>query len=364
MPDTGLEEPTRQPAPAAPRPRWWHRWPDWSGYLAVAWSFLYGLAGLYWAWGGGGYPFAGTVTERSSESLLEPSGASVVAPWIAAFGAVGVVAGVLMVRGRTGRFRGALLAFGWTAGAALTLLIPDYSLLGLLVFAPLLVVFAFTGVPGGQQFGDIVYWHRINLIIVFAGGLLWLATTLAYQRRTGGACVRCGRGPRAVAGGTDRAAALRWGRRAVWVAVATTLPYDITRIAWYFGWPLGITDAFLKDMRDTPYLLEIGLSLGVVSTLGSLLTHGLVARWGEVWPRWVWFKHGRPVHPATAIVPAAVVALLLVPAGLMAARDYDTAMWGTLGPAILWVLWGAALGAATYCYYLRRRGQCTCCGRD
>ncbi|MEV7130821.1 NYN domain-containing protein [Streptomyces sp. NPDC093260] len=369
MADTALGE---EPAPAAPgkpadtgpRRRWWRRWPDWSGRLVVLWSLAYGLAGLYWALGGDGYPFARTIEDRSSSSILEPSSASVVAPVMAAFGAAGVLAGMLMVRGRcAGRARTALLAFGWTAGVALTFLVPDYSLLGLLVFSPALLVFVFTGVPGPQELGDILYWHRINLIIVFFGGLLWLATTVAYQRRTGGSCVHCGRGERAAAGWTDPAAALRWGRWAVRVAVLSTLPYDITRIAWYFGWPLGITRAFLKDMQDTPHMLDMGLALGVVSTLGSLLMHGLVGHWGEVWPRWVWFKRGRPVHPATAVVPASIVAVVLVPAGLMAARDYDAGMWGTLGPAVFWAVWGAALGVATYGYHLRRRGRCRYCGR-
>ncbi|WP_375803530.1 NYN domain-containing protein, partial [Streptomyces sp. A012304] len=358
MTDTAPKEPDRL------APNGWHRWPDRSGRLVVVWSALYGLAGLYWALGGDGYPFARTVEDRSSSSILEPSSAAVVAPVMAAFGAVGTVVGVLMTRGHgTGRTRKALLAFGWTAGVALALLVPDYSLLGLLVFAPVLLVFVFTGVPGPQELGDILYWHRVHLIIVFVGGLLWLATTLSYQRRTGRRCVRCGRGDRAAAGWTDPAAALRWGRWAVWVAVASTLPYDITRIAWYFGWPMGITDEFLKEMQDTPHMLEIGLALGVVSTLGSLLMHGLVGRWGEVWPRWVWFKRGRPVHPATALVPASVVAVVLIPAGLMAVREYDTAMWGTLGPSVFWVVWGVALGVAAYGYHLRRRGACRHCGR-
>ncbi|MEV4434134.1 NYN domain-containing protein [Streptomyces sp. NPDC049555] len=369
MADTAVEEPARKDSAhtspdAAPRRPWWSRWPDWSGYLVVAWSLLYGAAGLYWALGGSDYPFRKTVDDRASSSLLEPSSATVVAPLMVLFCAVGAVVGVLMVRDRgTGRVRKAMLAYGWVAACTLTFLVPDYSLLGLLVFSPVLVVFAFTGVPGPQEMGDILYWHRINLMIVFVGGLLWVATTLAYQRRTGGQCLRCGRGHRAASAWTEPAAALRWGRWAVRVAVLSTLPYDITRIAWYFGWPLGISDAFLKDMQDTPNMLEMGLALGIASTLGSLLMHGLVAHWGEVWPRWVWFKKGRTVHPATAIVPASIIAVVLIPAGLMAIREFDSGMWGTLGPSIFWVVWGLALGAATFGYYLRRRGRCAHCGR-
>ncbi|OCC10850.1 hypothetical protein [Streptomyces sp. PTY087I2] len=342
--------------------RWWSRWPDLAVRLAVVWSVLYGAAALYWALGGDGYPFERVHEDRSSGSILEPSRAEVVAPVLAVFCALGVAAGLLMLkRLGTGRVRTVLLGYGWVAGISLALLIPDYSLLGLLAFSPVLLVFAFTGVPGPQGMGDILYWHRGNLMIVFVGGLLWVAATLAYQRRTSGRCVHCGRAPHGSGRRTDPVRLRVWGRRAVWLAVLSTLPYDITRIAWYFDVPLGITDAFLEEMRDTPNMLEIGLALGVVSTLGSLLTHGLIAGWGEVWPRWVWWKKGRTIHPATAVVPAGLVAVVLIPGGLMAVRGFEAASWGITGPAILWVVWGAALGAATYLYYLRRRGVCRSC---
>ncbi|MFE6697489.1 NYN domain-containing protein [Streptomyces sp. NPDC057718] len=361
--ETPAEETSPRTTPGDCRPYWWSGWPDWSGYLAVVWSALYGAAALYWALGGDGYPFGRVHEDRSSGSILEPSRAEVVAPVLAVFCALGVVTGLLMLRRLgSGRVRKALLAYGWAAGIALTLLIPDYSLLGLLAFSPALLVFVFTGVPGPQDLGDILYWHRGNLMIVFVGGLLWVAATLAYQRRTDGRCVYCGRAPHGPGSASADPAGLRtWGRRAVWVAVLSTLPYDITRIAWYFDVPLGITDAFLKEMRDTPNMLEIGLGLGVVSTLGSLLMHGLIARWGEVWPRWVWWKKGRTIHPATAVVPAGFVAVVLIPGGLMAVRGFEAASWGVTGPAILWVVWGAALGIATYLYYLRRRGVCRSC---
>ncbi|MFI0260840.1 NYN domain-containing protein [Streptomyces sp. NPDC017056] len=360
--------PVSAPAPAptpVPVSRWWSRWPALAGCLAALWSLLYGAAGLYWALGGRGYPFAATAADRSSASLLEPSSPDVVGYAIAAVGAAGTVAGVLMARGRVrGRARGWLLGFGWVTACVLALLIPDYSLLGLLAFAPLLAVFAFTGLPGPQDgVGDVLYWHRGNLVIVFIGGLLWAAATLACQRRTGARCVRCGRGRRAAARWTTPDAARRWGRWAVYAAVASTVPYDVTRLAWYFGWPLGISRDFLADMQATPGLLEIGLGLAVASTAGGLLTRGLIGRWGEVWPRWVWWKAGKPVRPATAIVPATTVALVLIPAGLMNIRLFDPTMWGTNGPGVFWTTWGVALGAATLAYYFRRRGQCAQCGR-
>ncbi|MER6256054.1 NYN domain-containing protein [Streptomyces sp. NPDC001584] len=352
---------------AVRRRRWWSGWPRWAPYAAAAWSLVYGLAGLYWALGGAGYPFGPVPGDRSTGSVLEPSPAAVVSPVIAALGLAGAVCGVLMARRRPvggGATRWFLLGFGWAQALALTVALQDYTLIAVVAFAPLLVVFAFTGVPGPQGgVGEILYWHRDNLLILFVGGVLWTLAVLAYQRRTRGLCAHCGRGGRAAAWTAPESAA-RWGRRAVLIAVLSSIPYDVTRVAWFFGYPMGITDAFLEDMQDTPGMLGIGLGLAIASTAGGVLTHGLVARWGEVWPRWVPFKAGRPVALATAIVPALLVAVVLIPGGLQMIRGGDQPFgWGTNYPAMLWVVWGAALGAATLGYYFRRRGTCGHCAR-
>lgn len=140
MPNTVTEtQPRGETSPQAAvdrRRRWWSGWPVRSGYLAIVWSALYGAAALYWALGGDGYPFERVHEDRSSGSILEPSRAELVAPVLALFCALGVVAGVLMLKNLgTGRVRKALLVYGWAAGIALALLINDYSLLGLLAFS-------------------------------------------------------------------------------------------------------------------------------------------------------------------------------------------------------------------------------------
>ncbi|MER5733303.1 hypothetical protein ABT084_34075 [Streptomyces sp. NPDC002138] len=48
---------------------------------------------------------------------------------------------------------------------------------------------------------------------------------------------------------------------------------------------------------------------------------------------------------------------------LMALRGFGNASWGIMCPAVLWVVRGAALGAATYPYRLRRRGNRRSCAR-
>ncbi|EXG81107.1 hypothetical protein [Cryptosporangium arvum] len=347
---------------------WWRlltRWPSWAGYAAAGWSLAYGLLGVWWTVGGDGFPFGPVDEDHRTGSILEGSSAGVVAPIMAVVGLAGAVAALLMARGLlAGRWAFGLVAAGWSIAVALTLVIPDYTMLALLAFSPLLLVFAFTGVPGEQEgLGDILYWHRTNLVLLFVCGLLWAATTLAYQRRVRAACPHCGRGRGAADPGPSRETLLRWGHRAVLVAWLAPLPYEVTRVAWYLGFPLGITEDFLRMMQDTPGMLEVGLGCAVASTVGGALTNGLVSRWGEVYPRWIWFKAGRPVPPALAVVPASVVAIVLIPAGLMVVwtPELRGGGWAMSVPALLWIVWGVALGAATIAYHRRRRGTCTHC---
>ncbi|TDC07390.1 NYN domain-containing protein [Nonomuraea longispora] len=338
-------------------------WPAWSAYAAAGWSALYGALGLYWALGGGGFPFAPVEDDRATGSILEGSQAGSVAPVMAAAGLVGVAAALAMAR-RWGRARTMLLVLGWTLAGTLALVVQDYTLLVLVAFAPFLLVFAFTGVPGPQEgIGDILYWHRVNLIIMFAGGVLWALATLAHQRRTRRACAHCGRGGKDAGRWTTPEATRRWGRWAVYVACAAPVPYEITRIAWYLGIPLGISDDFLRMMRETPGMAEVGLGCALASIGGAVLTHGLIRRWGEVYPRWIWFRAGERVPPALAVVPASLVALAAIPAGLMNLRmGFDAGRtWAMNGPGVLWIVWGAALAAAACAYGLRRRRPCRHC---
>jgi hypothetical protein len=337
-------------------------WPTWTGYATALWSLVYGVLGLYWTLGGAGYPFARVADDQASSSILEGTPVHVVAPVMAAIGLGGAVLALVMTRMRP---RGSILqAVAAVLAVGLALVIPDYTLIAVVAMAPALIVFAFTGVPGPQDgVGDILYWHRVNLIILFVGGILWAATALAYHRRSRNACVSCGRGSHDPAWMRPEAA-LRWGKWAVAVAVVANLPYEFTRIAWYLGWPVGITDEFHQMMADTPGMLEMGLGLAVMGLGGGVLTHGLVHRWGEVYPRWIWFKAGRRVPPLLAIIPASIVAVVLIPAGLMNTQaPLGGDMWAANAPGILWILWGTALGVATYGYYLRRRTTCARCGR-
>lgn len=342
-------------------------WTRWVGYLAAAWSLAYGVAGIYWSLGGDHFPFARVGDERSTNSVLEGGPPHVIAPAMVVLGLLGGVAGILMAKGRgRGPARAGLVAFAVLSAVVLTLLVQDYTMIAIIAFAPFLLVFTVTGVPGPQEgVGDILYWHRVNLILMGVAGVTWAATAVSYHRRTGGRCVRCGRGDAAPRRWMSPASARRWGRWAVYAGIIVMLPYEITRIAWFLHIPLGITPEFLQMMVDTPGMLAVGLGLSLGAIGGHVLTHGLISRWGEVFPRWVWFRAGRPVPIKLAVIPATMVAVALVPAGLMnnLGLPFDPDNWAVTVPGMFMTPWALALGAATLAYYLRRRSVCKRCGR-
>ncbi|WP_146615923.1 NYN domain-containing protein [Nonomuraea aridisoli] len=345
------------------------RWPHWAGYTAAGWSLVYGALGLFWALGGEGFPFGRSDPDwEPGLSVLGEATREAAAPLIAVLGMLGAVAGLAIARG-VRRGRAVLLGFAWLAAVTLTVVVTDNRVLMLVAYTPLLAVFAFTGVPGGQPMSELVPWSRINLFIVLVGGLLWALAALAYQRRTAGACVRCGRGEHGPARWATPEAARRWGTWAVAVAASIPALYDASRFAWAAGIPLGITEEFWRWL-DESGLRWGGLFLSVMGLGGAILTLGLIQRWGEVYPRWIWFKAGRPVPPMLAVVPASIVSVIVFSGGLSFWRlhtvhgvldDWD--MWAIWAPSLVWPLWGAALAAATLAYYVRRRGACHSCGR-
>jgi hypothetical protein len=111
------------------------------------------------------------------------------------------------------------------------------------------------------------------------------------------------------------------------------------------------------DLSAVPQVRLQGLLLGGAALAGAVLTTGLVARWGEVWPRWMPGLRGRPVPVAAAVVPATLVALLISSAAVsMVMMSFEDGLWWFLLVFPLPV-WGPALGAAALGYALRRRGD-------
>lgn len=345
---------------------WWSRWPHWSAYAAAAWSLGYGALGLYWALGGGGFPFGRDHDHEGGYSVLANASAESTAPVIAALGLLGAIAAFVMARaaGR-GVARMALASFAWVVAATLAVVLTDLRLLMLVTRILVVPVFAVTGVPGGHSIADFFPWPRLNLLVVVSGGLLWGLAALAYQRRTREqVCANCGRDGTVAAWTTPRRAT-HWGRWAVCAAVVVPAFYTISRASWVFGHNLGVPQSIYDEGTG---IIFGGLFMAALALGGAVLTLGLIQPWGEVFPRWTWFAAGRRVPPPLAIIPATVIAVFVTSAGITEIRRLlDTGIgmdeWAIKGPGILWPLWGIAIGVATYAYYLRRRTTCQHCGQ-
>ncbi|MER5930260.1 hypothetical protein [Streptomyces sp. NPDC002054] len=109
------------------------------------------------------------------------------------------------------------------------------------------------------------------------------------------------------------------------------------------------------------------LSVCALQEAAGLLSLGLVQRWGEQVPRWVPGWGGRRIHPAVALVPAALGALAVTGITFLGAWVWNdtnaanpnspTGFFGsvfTLTYAPL-LLWGPLLGILTVAYWRRRR---------
>lgn len=346
-------------------------------YAAGAWSVLYAVLAIYWAFGGAGFPFGFANDPGAALSVLAgvtSSFATTIA--VSALAGVAVAAGMLAAP-RSRPIRYVLQGFAFAAAAVLALLVPDYRVLVALAYTPILLAGAPFGWPAGVNLSEAYPWPVLNQMLCSGGGLLWAAAAVQYGRRARAACLSCGRVD-AAAGWTSPEATARWGRWAVGIAVLIPGLYAITRWAWALGIPLGISREFLREGQALG-MWWAGAALATLAVGGALLTLGLVQRWGEKFPRWIPFVGGKPVPPALAIVPASLVTVAVTSAGLMFVRlwlsgtidaifgpeasVFDAENWATLAPELLWPLWGAALGAATLAYSYRRRGRCRVCGR-
>ncbi|SFG87720.1 hypothetical protein SAMN05421678_109147 [Actinopolymorpha cephalotaxi] len=349
------------------------------GWAAAGWSLAYGLLGVYWALGGAGFPFGAEADPYSvGVSPLENARAQSLAPVIAVVCLLGAAGAVAMARVRrrggtgAGAVGAAMIGFGWVLAILLTVGLPDVRPLMGVARLPLLAVGAPFGWPEGVSvFGPGMFtWPVLNELVLMLGGLCWAAATLVYQRRRRDTCGHCGRG-RGAASWTTPAAAARWGRWAVGIAVVVPLFYAAIRWSWFLGIPFGVTTEFLRvEAVDTPDIWLAGAMEGTLAIGGAVLTLGLAQRWAEIYPGWIPFLRGKPVRPRTAVIPATAVTLLITAAGLgnlraLADGAYPAGVgenWGTIAPGLLWPLWAAGLGAATLAYHLRRRGRCRSCG--
>jgi hypothetical protein len=366
-------------APA--RSGWVRDWPRWAPYAAVAWSLVYAVLGVYWLVSGRGFPYPPETVSDGMAPLLGRFGAG--AAWIVVLmaGIPAAAVGAAMLRGvRGGALRTLLITAGALLAGILLLLMTGLNLLITLGYTPLGIVKLLSGAAFGQVYlGMLTDWALLHQLLCLIGGFLWLGATVSYARRSGDACLYCGRrdGPE---GWNSPDNAARWGRIAVYVAMVAPVFYAFTRYAWALGVPLGMTDEYLRSGQESGTWIS-GLFLATFGLVGAFLMLGLVQRWGEVFPRWMIGLAGRRVPLALALVPASLISVLLVVGGIviwsgipqMVAALAAGGAEGIgsvgellifhLGPTLLFPVWGAALAVATLGYYYRRRGPCDVCGR-
>ncbi|MFC4561862.1 hypothetical protein ACFO4E_08325 [Nocardiopsis mangrovi] len=346
-------------------------WRDHAPAAAALWSLGYAALGAYWALTGDGFPFAEGRVHPTVGALLGRAGPEAAWAVVVLAGIPAALLGAAMARGvRAGR----PLIIGAAAALAgvLLLAMADVGLLILLGYTPYAIVGLLTGADVGGIWLDSFDGAIANQVFCLVGGFIWLGAAVTYARRSGDACLRCGRGE-GVPGWAAPAAAARWGRVAVAVAVAVPVLYAATRYAWALGIPLGISERFLREGRETGAWTS-GLFLATFGLVGAVLTLGLVQRWGEVFPRWMIGLAGRRVPIALAVVPASLVSVLILLGGIAMVSGHaqlvasgadgtaDITLLGTL-PTTLFPAWGAALALAALAYRLRRRGTCAECGR-
>lgn len=348
--------------------------------VAAAWSALTVVLGLWWWLQPAQYPFTPD-PENLAGTLLDVVPPVAVPPALVVAGIVGMV-----VASRAGRASGLVLptAVAWVLVFGLAVPgIRPLTLIGYLMamFGPV-VLFA-TVLAGAWRWrgGPVAV-----AVFVLVGAVAWVsgiadADVLARYteiirtslERMGppavmlfflvGALVWGAIGARIVLGGRDGAArpawtrpdaAARWGRVAVVVAALCALPYGLLRMTWLTPWPVGMDAA---ELAAVPEMRLHGLLLGTAALAGAVLTTGLVARWGEVWPRWMPVVRGRPVPLAAAVVPGGLVAALFTVAApamtIMAVASGE--LWLLI--VFPFVVWGPALGIAVLGYAVRRQGS-------
>jgi len=357
-------------------------WRRWGPYAAVGWSLVYGALGIWWAAGGRGFPYAAIDPSKDPGwSVMGRLGPRVAWTLVMAAGIPAAAMGAAMLRGVRGRaLRPVLIAAGAALAGTLLLLMTGLNLLILFGYIPYALVGLLTGGKIGQVYLQaLMQWPVAHQMLCLIGGFLWLGATVCYVRRSGSACLYCGRRD----GAEERqklSQAARWGRIAVYVAMVAPVFYAFTRYAWALGFPLGLTQEFFRRGQQSGAWIA-GLFLANFGLAGAVLMLGLVQRWGEVFPRWMIGLAGRRVPIAMAVVPASFVSVLLTLGGIAIWSGLDRMLaelaragakgigivWAAtfqVGPVLLFPVWGVALAVATLGYYYRRRGACVVCGKD
>ncbi|MFG3409425.1 hypothetical protein [Streptomyces sp. NPDC048142] len=164
--------------------------------------------------------------------------------------------------------------------------------------------------------------------------------------------------------------ARRWARWVAYAVPLVVLPSGIWRLGVLFDEDK--RGGSIEDWAMNGYVVLLTL----VSEILAFAAIGLIARWGEVFPRWVPVLRGRRVPTAAAVLPATIGATILTLVFTVIAIVTTVTQSKTNGdplPAdfpskaggwetvyfyacyVPLVLWGPMLGVLTYAYWRRRR---------
>ena len=238
------------------------------------------------------------------------------------------------------RTRPVLLAAGWAGAAALVLVAPGNLVMRL-------------------AFGKLDDPALVRQSLLAALGLLLALTTIGYAIRT------TPRPRERRADGMVRPAL--WAKVVTWVAAGVpVLGFSVPHLLWGLGLPLGVAAGSRSGLAGLGGSAVFWGLLVAGPATGALLTLGLISRWGQVVPRWVPFAGRRRVPRGLAIVPAAVVGLLVGQYGAMMTKclafgitptcapgggaEVLDGSWGFAATYPVFLTWGVFLLAATVGY--------------
>ncbi|WP_431045893.1 hypothetical protein ACQUSR_29970 [Streptomyces sp. P1-3] len=204
-----------------------------------------------------------------------------------------------------------------------------------------------------------------------AAGVLLLAAT-----------ARSGRRPPAAASAQAPSAAPRPVQLAAWAGSVAFLPYMAMKLVWAFGGTFaGVSGEEMLAVSERNGASEMWLTMEswgldptvLLAALGVFLLWGLVRPWGQIFPRWTLFLHGRRVPRWLPLAPALIGAATLAPYGVLgvgysalASAGVVTMRRGDLHSSrdallVSWIgmaafaVYGVALTVAARSYWLRTR---------
>ncbi|MGD7708315.1 hypothetical protein [Microlunatus sp. Y2014] len=292
---------------------------------------------------------AGAVAVAEALCFTFVLGDGAILPMIGYLGALGVPVALVAVLVLVGRHRprvGVALLVGAAALVAVGLVSGALPALGRAAVAYLTYL-----IPSFAHFGPRV----LATVGWLAGAAGWSIAAICAFR-----AARSDAPADGATGWTRPAAVRRWGRVATIAAALGPVPYGLVRLTWVTPWPLGglgldefvISRELSLTGRLQGFLFVPAVAVGVVLTLG------LISRWGEVFPRWLPVVGGRTVPVNLAVVPGILVAAVITLSApgfllgpVLAGNPLEIAFTLFFFP---FPIWGPALGAAVFAYWLRR----------